>query len=767
LIDGEWKIGVNRMSLLRKFAIEVATVSLALANAMTVHGTPLDPNAFTSLGTLDVSAGTLTINTDTLAISGAAAFTGVVHVQGAGLPDVAVFTFDDLTIASGVTLTFQGSRPIAILSKSDAIIDAAITVSGLNGQPGSGVSGGGGLGRLGGGNGGGTSGAATGPGKGFAGQNGSIGGGGGGFGGAGGGGGVNLGSPSSGGGGPAYGDLAAALQGGSGGGSHQSPPGTTYNGGGGAGGGAIEIGAIGAVSLAQGINARGGGGAGNSGSGYICGGGGSGGAVLVHGTSVTTGAALDVGGSSGGRTNLNPPQHSLGGGGGGGGRVYIGPDAYTLGAAVSFSVNTAGGAGGRSPDIDGGPGNSGVVQLAPDLTVIPSGQPPLILDGGVGTLANGWKLLTRELAVQSGGVVIETSPFSTGNDLVLTGGTVFAGLGWTMTGAAQIGGFGQLSGAVAGGATNDIAVSGGALTLGDANSNAGFSFAGTVDIASGATLNLLDANAAELGALTTLAGGGRLNSLNGVELGAGEIMTASAAAEIGGKFTNQGTVNGPTAAGQFLTFTDDVDGAGSYTGNVLFSDGFSPGNSPAAVSLENVAFDSSAELRIELGGLQAGTEHDQLNVAGTASLGGALQIHLINDFVPAAGDSFEILNWDTLSGTFDTLTLPALSAGLMWNASQLYTLGALNVALAGDYNFDGIVDAADYVVWRKGIGVASTPPNYNLWRTNFGEPNGGSGATAALPNSAVPEPASLALLLVATACILFAPRPWAVAKNRC
>jgi hypothetical protein len=331
--------------------------------------------------------------------------------------------------------------------------------------------------------------------------------------------------------------------------------------------------------------------------------------------------------------------------------------------------------------------------------------------------------------------------------LILQGGLVAAGLGWTMDGSAEISGFGQLSGAVVGGATNYVAATGGTLTLGDANSNVGFSFSGTIDIASGATLNLLDADAAELGAETTLADGGRLNSLNGVELGSGEIVTASAAAEIGGEFTNQGTVNGPNARGQFLTFTDDVDGSGSYTGNIVFSDGFTPGSSAAAVSLENVTFDSTAELRLEIFGLAAGTAHDQLNVSGTADFGGNLQVVLIDDFDPAAGDAFDLLNWGTRVGTFSTVLLPSLGSGLSWNTSQLYTEGILSIALPGDFNLDGTVDAADYVVWRKTNG---TQDHYDMWRTNFGRTAaGGNGAGASRSVFLVPEPCSNVLVLLA------------------
>ncbi len=66
--------------------------------------------------------------------------------------------------------------------------------------------------------------------------------------------------------------------------------------------------------------------------------------------------------------------------------------------------------------------------------------------------------------------------------------------------------------------------------------------------------------------------------------------------------------------------------------------------------------------------------------------------------------------------------------------------------IAGDFNRDGIVDAADYVTWRKGLGTTYTQNDYNVWRTHYGQSAGsGSGASA---NAAVPEPATLVLLIV-------------------
>jgi hypothetical protein len=73
------------------------------------------------------------------------------------------------------------------------------------------------------------------------------------------------------------------------------------------------------------------------------------------------------------------------------------------------------------------------------------------------------------------------------------------------------------------------------------------------------------------------------------------------------------------------------------------------------------------------------------------------------------------------------------------------------VDLVGDFNQDGTVDAADYVVWRKGAGVAPTPINYRRWRTSFGATNPAPIGSALGPSSqeAVPEPGALVLALIA------------------
>lgn len=70
--------------------------------------------------------------------------------------------------------------------------------------------------------------------------------------------------------------------------------------------------------------------------------------------------------------------------------------------------------------------------------------------------------------------------------------------------------------------------------------------------------------------------------------------------------------------------------------------------------------------------------------------------------------------------------------------------------IAGDYNGNGTVDAADYTVWRDGLGTTFTAADYLVWKNNFGATSG-SGSV-----SSVPEPAGMVLILLGA--VAFAPR---------
>jgi hypothetical protein len=134
-------------------------------------------------------------------------------------------------------------------------------------------------------------------------------------------------------------------------------------------------------------------------------------------------------------------------------------------------------------------------------------------------------------------------------------------------------------------------------------------------------------------------------------------------------------------------------------------------------------------------------QHDVLDIEGTASLAGTLKVTLaVGATTPQEGDVFDLLNFASASGGFNTFDLPALAQGLVWNTSELLTAGAISVvaALPGDFDFDGDVDGRDFLAWQRDPNVGDLAD----WQVNFGA---GSFAAA----MAVPEPASLVVILTA------------------
>jgi hypothetical protein len=96
-----------------------------------------------------------------------------------------------------------------------------------------------------------------------------------------------------------------------------------------------------------------------------------------------------------------------------------------------------------------------------------------------------------------------------------------------------------------------------------------------------------------------------------------------------------------------------------------------------------------------------------------------------------------------------------------WNDVKVTFKGPLAGWATGDLNYDGVVDAADYTVWRDTLGSAVDqypdgttshlidPLDYFTWKLHFGEvlPPGEAAAS-------VPEPATLPCALVACLAVL-------------
>jgi hypothetical protein len=355
----------------------------------------------------------------------------------------------------------------------------------------------------------------------------------------------------------------------------------------------------------------------------------------------------------------------------------------------------------------------------------------------------------------------------------LAGGTINATNGVAFATGSNFLGRGAVNARVSGDAGSVIEADG-ALTLGDAASPAGFNFGGELR-ARQHTVTLRSSAQAGLGNLAILGDGaspGALVAANGLVVDFNEAIigfgTISSTNTLAKRTIVNGTAQG-TSITQPLTFTGYVKGVGTFN-NVSLVGTFSPGLSTSILTVGNIALAPGSALVIELGGTAPGSGYDQIQASGTLALNGALDVSLINGFTPSAGQSFDILDWGSLTGTFSSINLPSL-AGLNWNTNQLYTTGVLSVSslgLPGDYNHNGTVDAADYVVWRNTLGETGADlaadgngddvidaDDYDLWRANFGQTAGSGSAipSAETLSAAVPETATLVLLLSGLAAI--------------
>jgi hypothetical protein len=160
-------------------------------------------------------------------------------------------------------------------------------------------------------------------------------------------------------------------------------------------------------------------------------------------------------------------------------------------------------------------------------------------------------------------------------------------------------------------------------------------------------------------------------------------------------------------------------------------------------------------LDIDIGGLAAGSQFDQLNIGGTASLGGTLKLDLIAGFTPTVGDTFQVLTCGSRAGEFGAIEGRHIEAGRHFKTvygPQDVTL-AFSQAHDGDANFDEKVDVFDLAILANNYGTTGKDwpeadftgdSNVNVFdlavlANNYGWAAGGGA-------EAIPEPLATGLL---------------------
>ena len=135
----------------------------------------------------------------------------------------------------------------------------------------------------------------------------------------------------------------------------------------------------------------------------------------------------------------------------------------------------------------------------------------------------------------------------------------------------------------------------------------------------------------------------------------------------------------------------------------------------------------------------------QLFLTNLGSIADLIQngkIHVLAERIVDSGLAASVGSVTTINANFTVANGQLIISLPNFNAFDAYFV-TLIAPLPGDYNGDGKVDAVDYVVWRK---TDNTQIGYSLWRAHFGQTAvSGSGA---IENAAVPEPATLPLLIL-------------------
>jgi len=344
---------------------------------------------------------------------------------------------------------------------------------------------------------------------------------------------------------------------------------------------------------------------------------------------------------------------------------------------------------------------------------------------GVATLRLAGGTLTSQSAVQ-----IASTGVLTG-DGAIVGGVVNAGtvradnlrIEGGLSNSGRIVGNGSIAADLTQTAAGQLRVGAGESML---LSGTGHSNAGSIEVRNGGELEVN-------GALSQTASGRTLLDnatvrFNGGMTNAGQVTVGFGGASVFGNMVNAAGGRVIVSGNSQATFYDTVEAqagselrvsAGSTalffgqvlqrngaaftgTGTKFYEGGLSVGNSPGAARDEGSVNFGSGNLYLgEIGGTQAGTEFDYYNVAGNLNFGGTLRLVSFGSFIGQAGQTFDLFDWGTSSGTFANIDISGfnLAAGTWLDTSSLYQNGSVTISVTA------VPEPETYAMLLAGLGL--------------------------------------------------------------
>ena len=197
----------------------------------------------------------------------------------------------------------------------------------------------------------------------------------------------------------------------------------------------------------------------------------------------------------------------------------------------------------------------------------------------------------------------------------------------------------------------------------------------------------------------------------------------------------QNTTNLYVAAGAGWIGTGDLPPVLAYSGHKLWGNGYlTNGNGiriasggilePGTNGIGQLTFSNNVILLsgstnvFELN--KSALTNDSIRVLADVSLGGTLIVSNISGTL-AAGDSFKLVDAATYSGSFSTVILPSLNAGLVWNTNSLNSSGIISVVSTATPVFASSSISGNNLLMTGSNGTANTS-YYVLTSTNVALP---------------------------------------------